>query len=102
MRAPVMAAEPKSASGRVWQSVAVLQADGASTIHSADVVSSTEALLVAPDNPVLLAAAIRVALLDRAGAQARATDARARLERDFAVGPWVASYEAVYRRVLRA
>jgi glycosyltransferase involved in cell wall biosynthesis len=67
-----------------------------------DVVSSTEALLVPPEDPPLLAAAIRVALLDRAGAAGRATDARRRLERDFAVGPWVASYEAVYRRVLRA
>jgi glycosyltransferase involved in cell wall biosynthesis len=66
-----------------------------------DVVSSTEALLVPPDDPVLLAAAIRLALLDRAGAGVRAADARARLERDFAVGPWVARYEAVYRRVRR-
>lgn len=67
-----------------------------------DVVSSREALLVPPDDPVLLAGAMRVALLDFAGAQMRALDARARLERDFAVGPWLASYEAVYRRVLRA
>ena len=42
-RAPVIAAEPKSASGSVWQSVAELHADGASTIHSAEVVSSTVA-----------------------------------------------------------
>jgi glycosyltransferase involved in cell wall biosynthesis len=66
-----------------------------------DVVSSAEALLVPPGDPALLSSAIRVALLDRAGAQARAADARVRLDRAFALRPWVASYEAVYRSVLR-
>ena len=41
-----MAAEPKSASGRVWQSVALMQAEGASTIHSAEVTSTTVACTV--------------------------------------------------------
>jgi glycosyltransferase involved in cell wall biosynthesis len=65
-----------------------------------DVVSGGEALLTAPDNPVQLAAAIRSVLSDRAAAHVRAARARARLERDFAVGPWMARYEAVYRGVL--
>lgn len=66
-----------------------------------DVVSSREALLVPPDDPRALAAAIRLAVADRAAARTRARCARERLQRDFAVGPWVARYEAVYRSVLR-
>jgi glycosyltransferase involved in cell wall biosynthesis len=64
-----------------------------------DVVSSREAVLVPSDDPVVLADRIRD-LYDNAGpARERARAARARLERDFAVAPWLARYEAIYREV---
>jgi glycosyltransferase involved in cell wall biosynthesis len=66
-----------------------------------DVVCSTEALLVPAQDPVALAQAIRTALLDPGATHARVTAARARL-RDFTVARWVARYDAVYQRVVRA
>ena len=62
-----------------------------------DVVSSQEALLVPPDDPAALAEAIRRVSSDPAGAAARARRARERLARDFAVAPWLARYEQIYR-----
>ena len=62
-----------------------------------DVVSAHEALLVRPDDPVALAAAIRRVWSDPAGAAARAGRARRRLTTAFAPGPWLASYERIYR-----
>jgi glycosyltransferase involved in cell wall biosynthesis len=62
-----------------------------------DVVSGAEAVLIPPDAPSALAAAIRSVHGDSASAAARAGLARERLERDFAVGPWVAAYEGIYR-----
>lgn len=67
-----------------------------------DVVSSDEALLVPPQNAAALAVAIRSVMSDPRGAAQRARAARARLERDFAVEPWVARYKWVYERVLEA
>ena len=67
-----------------------------------DVVSPVEALVVEPDNPAALAQALRATLADRGGAAARAAAARTRLEREFAVGPWLERYEALYRDVIRA
>jgi glycosyltransferase involved in cell wall biosynthesis len=66
-----------------------------------DVVSGTEALLVPAQDPAALAHAIRAASLDPRAAQARVTAARARLD-DFTLGRWVARYDAVYQRVVRA
>jgi glycosyltransferase involved in cell wall biosynthesis len=64
-----------------------------------DVVSAAEALLVAGEDAAALARAIGQALRDPAGARARAQAARARLEREFAAGPWVERYLDIYRSV---
>jgi glycosyltransferase involved in cell wall biosynthesis len=64
-----------------------------------DVVSPAEAVLVAPGDPIALAAAIRDVYRDPATAQMRARHARARLEREFGVAPWLERYEAIYRLV---
>ena len=66
-----------------------------------DVVSPAEAWLVAPEDPNALAAAVAAVLQDPAGADVRARAATVRLERDFAVEPWLERYEAVYRAVHR-
>ena len=66
-----------------------------------DVVSSAEAALVAPEDPVALAAAIRSVYHDRAVARERAERARVRLLKDFAVTPWVDRYSAIYRFVTK-
>ncbi len=63
-----------------------------------DVVSATEALLVAPGDPAALAGAIRSVWQDPEAAARRAAAARARLGRDFSIEPWVAAYEAIYAR----
>ncbi len=62
-----------------------------------DVVSPEEALLIPSEDPDALASAIRDVHDSRAKAAARAERARARLERDFAVSPWIESYEHIYR-----
>ena len=64
-----------------------------------DVVSPAEAVLVPPDDPVVLAAAIRGVYERPARAQQRARAARTRLERDFSAGPWLDRYEAIYMQV---
>jgi glycosyltransferase involved in cell wall biosynthesis len=64
-----------------------------------DVVSPTQAVLVSPDDPAALAAAIRSVYEDPAMARERACRAHARVERDFAVAPWLERYEAIYRLV---
>jgi glycosyltransferase involved in cell wall biosynthesis len=61
-----------------------------------DVVSSAEAILVPPDDPARLADAVRETLNDPAAARARARAARQRLEREFAVQPWLARYDMLY------
>ena len=66
-----------------------------------DVVSSAEAALVPSDDPVALAAGIRAVYRIPAAARARAAAARARLERDFSVAPWLDRYETIYRLVRR-
>jgi len=60
------------------------------------VVSSAEAILVPPDDPTRLAAAIRETLRDPAAARDRARAARCRLEREFAVQPWLERYDMLY------
>jgi glycosyltransferase involved in cell wall biosynthesis len=66
-----------------------------------DVVSRADAAIVPPDDPVALAAAIRSVYRTPAAAERRARAARARLDRDFGVGPWLKRYEAVYRGASR-
>jgi len=64
-----------------------------------DVVSSAEAALVPPADPVALAAAIRAVYRDPVAARARAQRARARLLTKFTVPPWISRYDAIYRLV---
>jgi glycosyltransferase involved in cell wall biosynthesis len=64
-----------------------------------DVVTAAEALLVASEDPEALAGAIRTVANDRVAAVARARAARARVEERYALGPWVAGYDAIYERV---
>jgi glycosyltransferase involved in cell wall biosynthesis len=66
-----------------------------------DVVSPAEAILVPPDDPASLADAVRETLSDPAAAHARACAARRRLEREFAVQPWLERYETLYRAIRR-
>ncbi len=46
--APEKRTAPKSASGSAWQLLEVVQSDGASAIHSADIVSTALAATVRP------------------------------------------------------
>jgi len=62
-----------------------------------DMLSDSEALLVPPEDSAALAAALDALRADPAGAAARATAARARLEREFALAPWLRRYEALYQ-----
>jgi glycosyltransferase involved in cell wall biosynthesis len=67
-----------------------------------DVVGAAEALLVPPDDPAALAAAIGAVLADPAGARAKAAAAGRRLASEFAVEPWLERYEGVYREAGKA
>ena len=65
-----------------------------------DIVSGAEALLVPPDDPAALGAAVRAVLAEPGAARERAERARRRLESERSLAPWLARYEEVYRRVL--
>jgi glycosyltransferase involved in cell wall biosynthesis len=67
-----------------------------------DVVSSAEALLVAPSDPAALAGAIRAVHADAGAAAVRARAARRRLDTDFGVEEWLKRYDATYDAVTRA
>jgi len=67
-----------------------------------DVLGESEALLVAPDDPDALAAAIRASFAEPEAAAARAARARLRLEAEFAQAPWLERHEALYRAALAA
>jgi len=67
-----------------------------------DVVSGTEALLVPPDDPAALAAAVSAVLRDPAGARRRAQAAGRRLAEEFKVGPWLERYESLYHTLAAA
>jgi glycosyltransferase involved in cell wall biosynthesis len=67
-----------------------------------DVIGAAEALLVAPEDPGALAAAIRASLAEPAAAAARAARARLRLEAEFAQAPWLDRHETLYRAALAA
>ncbi|HEX8362156.1 MAG TPA: glycosyltransferase [Longimicrobium sp.] len=64
-----------------------------------EVVSSAEALLVPPEDPAALAAALRALVADPTNAETRAKAALHRLETSFASGPWLDRYDALYRSV---
>ena len=66
-----------------------------------DVVSPSEAALVAPEDPGALAAAIRGVRADPDGAARRARAARQRVRRDFGLEPWLDRYATLYERVRR-
>lgn len=65
-----------------------------------DVVGDGEARLVGAENPRALAAAVREVRKHPDRAEEMAERARARLESEFAPGPWLDRYERVYRRAL--
>jgi Glycosyltransferase len=58
-------------------------------------------LLVAPDDPPALAAAIRQAVGDEAARHQRAARASSRLATEFAAGPWLDRHDALYQTLLR-
>lgn len=64
-----------------------------------DVVSPAEAVLVPSEDPAALAAAIAATLENPAAARERAGAARQRLEREFALRPWLERYETLYTAV---
>jgi len=61
-----------------------------------DVVSRAESVLVPSGSPAALAAAVTQTLANPAAALERARAARRRLEREFALEPWLERYEALY------
>ena len=65
-----------------------------------DVVTTEEALLVLPEDPIALARAIRSVYQDPDGSAARASAVRRRLKTEFALEPWLEQYESIYRRVV--
>lgn len=65
-----------------------------------DVVSPAEALLVPPDRPEELAAALRTILLERPSAAQRVDAASRRLLQRFAVEPWLDAHLSLYRAAL--
>ncbi len=64
-----------------------------------DVVSRAEALIIEPEDPLALAGGIRDVYDRPALAARRAHAARARLEREFGVGPWLDRYVDIYELV---
>jgi glycosyltransferase involved in cell wall biosynthesis len=65
-----------------------------------DVVTDREAVLVPADDPAALAAALQAVRNDPASALERAAAGRRRLEEEFAEGPWLTAYDALYRAVI--
>lgn len=65
-----------------------------------DVVTSEEALLVPAEDPGALAGAIAQVFADPGAAAIRASQARARLTRQFAAAPWIARHHDIYREIL--
>jgi glycosyltransferase involved in cell wall biosynthesis len=66
------------------------------------IVSTEEALMVPPEDPGALAAAIRAVQTDPEAARERARQALRRLRLEHNVSPWLARYDEVYRHVLTA
>lgn len=65
-----------------------------------DVLRREDALLVAPDDPASLAAAIRETMRIPAAALERVASARGRLDA-YRVAPWVEQHNKIYRQVLQ-
>lgn len=65
-----------------------------------DVVSEREALVVPPEDPGLLAAAIDALLGDRGAAEARAAAARHRLHSEFDLARWLTRHDDLYTRLV--
>jgi glycosyltransferase involved in cell wall biosynthesis len=63
-----------------------------------DVLGPEEAMLVDADDAQAVARAIRAIRAEPAAARRRVEAARARLERDFGVEPWLTRYDEVYAR----
>ncbi|MDB4876556.1 MAG: glycosyltransferase, YqgM-like family [Gemmatimonadetes bacterium] len=61
-----------------------------------EVVQAPHALVVPPENPAAIAAAIAALESDPAAATERASRALGRLRERYAIGPWVAEYDRVY------
>jgi glycosyltransferase involved in cell wall biosynthesis len=66
-----------------------------------DVTGLDGAILVAPNDPAALAAAIREAVGDRTASRQRAERASGRLATEFAAGPWLDRHDALYQTLLR-
>jgi glycosyltransferase involved in cell wall biosynthesis len=64
-----------------------------------DVVSEKEALVVPPEDPPALAAAIRTLIGDGISAETRAIAARQRLRSEFNLEVWLARHHELYRRL---
>jgi glycosyltransferase involved in cell wall biosynthesis len=62
-----------------------------------DVLSPREAWLVASEDPAAIAVAVRELHADPMGAARRAEASRRRLAEEFAQGPWLDTYERIYR-----
>jgi glycosyltransferase involved in cell wall biosynthesis len=67
-----------------------------------EAVTPDDALLVAPEDPDALAAAIMEALRDPVAGAVRARNAARRLDEEFSYDPWLDRYEDVYRGVVGA
>jgi len=65
-----------------------------------DVIGPGEAILVPPENPAALRAAVLEALADEEEAQRRAARAASRLKDVFGAEAWLAAHEAIYRRAV--
>ena len=65
-----------------------------------DVVGEAEAWRVAREDPPGLAAALAACLGDPRAARERAQRARARMAAEFALEPWLAAHESLYRAAL--
>lgn len=65
-----------------------------------DIASDREALLVGPEDPRALAAAIRSVFLHRAAASERANAACSRVNRDFGEQSWLDRHDTVYRTAM--
>jgi glycosyltransferase involved in cell wall biosynthesis len=66
------------------------------------VVDSNEALLVAPESPAALAAALEAVRMVPDAARERAANAKRRLETQFAIEPWLDRYIDAYARIIAA
>lgn len=66
-----------------------------------DVVGDAEAVLVVPDDPVALAAAIQAVRSDSAAAATRADAARHRLAQGFSTARWLEQIDGVYAAAVR-